>query len=500
MSTTSFPSPPLPSPFTGFTGPDTPIPPGEPACDDKDLDEDGDVDAADYAKFQVCMSGSGNPVPPGCGGLPDTGTFAMHGLTLDVLPDGHVLVYARARHYDPRLGRWLQRDPKGYVDGPNAYEAFGGNPIAHRDPHGKSVWVTAEREKTEHNGRPAWSVKYVRHTTGAHLGWRYRPGKEVTTVLGESFYPYTGDDDFYMIRRIDREVEANRRAFDDMATADWELAATEIHTRITVVTVVAISTAGLGGPAIAGAFGATPVGLGLATVPLGSSIAATSFTGFISLGVGSAVGEGVLGGNARSIAMEGMRGAAVGAVLGGVEGAIIRPGLATAPSLQYARNGLGVEARSSLVASDTGNVALGQRLRHYKIWKANAGIPGKPTLPQFRRFMGAHRPGSRGVTLYPANTSGFLKWSRTAGQIHRHHGFPQQFADDFLDIGISNIDDFIFDLPAQHHLGKVHAGRAGGAYNRWWDEFFQGKYGDPTAPNALRWLEIHRANRFVVGQ
>lgn len=48
---------------------------------------------------------------------------------MEVLPDGHALIFARARHYDPKLGRWLQRDPKGYADGPNLYEAYRGNPF-----------------------------------------------------------------------------------------------------------------------------------------------------------------------------------------------------------------------------------------------------------------------------------------------------------------------------------------------------------------------------------
>jgi hypothetical protein len=36
-------------------------------------------------------------------------------------------------------GRWLQRDPKGYVDGPNLYEAFGGNALVNVDPEGQGI-------------------------------------------------------------------------------------------------------------------------------------------------------------------------------------------------------------------------------------------------------------------------------------------------------------------------------------------------------------------------
>ena len=36
-------------------------------------------------------------------------------------------------HYDPRLGRWLQRDPLGYVDGMSLYQYVGTRPISFSD-------------------------------------------------------------------------------------------------------------------------------------------------------------------------------------------------------------------------------------------------------------------------------------------------------------------------------------------------------------------------------
>lgn len=46
------------------------------------------------------------------------------------------LYHVRHRMYHPQLGRWLQRDPAGYVDGLNLYEYVGGNPIGAVDPSG----------------------------------------------------------------------------------------------------------------------------------------------------------------------------------------------------------------------------------------------------------------------------------------------------------------------------------------------------------------------------
>lgn len=109
--------------------------------------------------FQPCMSGEGNPAPLECtqAALPN-GSFAVHGLTVDAIPGGPTLLFARARHYDPKLGRWLQRDPKGYVDGPNPYEAFGGNPLANVDPFGESD----EPGWARHLGDPRYDLEAKR--------------------------------------------------------------------------------------------------------------------------------------------------------------------------------------------------------------------------------------------------------------------------------------------------------------------------------------------------
>ena len=54
----------------------------------------------------------------------------------------------RNRTYNPRLGRWQQRDPAGYVDGMNLYEYVRSMPHAGTDPLGKESWVM---DKQDHN-------------------------------------------------------------------------------------------------------------------------------------------------------------------------------------------------------------------------------------------------------------------------------------------------------------------------------------------------------------
>ena len=101
---------------------------------------DGEVGPADLAGFITCQDEAFGPEP--ClrsefdGTTPASGSFTLHGRQIDVLPDGKILTYIRARYYDPEMGRWLQRDPIGYADGANLYEAFGGNAARSSDPMG----------------------------------------------------------------------------------------------------------------------------------------------------------------------------------------------------------------------------------------------------------------------------------------------------------------------------------------------------------------------------
>ena len=119
-----------------------------PAClDDHDFDtdglSDGQIDLGDYARFAECFAGPFVTLSQACGrpslrgAPPASGTFALHGRPVDVLSDGHTLFDIRARYYPAKHGRWLQRDPTGYTDGGNLYEAFRANATRVTDPEGK---------------------------------------------------------------------------------------------------------------------------------------------------------------------------------------------------------------------------------------------------------------------------------------------------------------------------------------------------------------------------
>jgi RHS repeat-associated protein len=55
------------------------------------------------------------------------------------------LMYYRARHYAPKTGRFLQRDPKGYGPGPNLMEYASSSPASRVDPTGRESMKEAAR-------------------------------------------------------------------------------------------------------------------------------------------------------------------------------------------------------------------------------------------------------------------------------------------------------------------------------------------------------------------
>ncbi|MGZ8157188.1 MAG: SpvB/TcaC N-terminal domain-containing protein [Methylobacter sp.] len=70
--------------------------------------------------------------------------------------DSTGLYYYGARYYAPWLGRWLNPDPAGTVDGMNLYAFVGGNPINLVDPTGKA------KQKKEDTGALVQSVRFMK--------------------------------------------------------------------------------------------------------------------------------------------------------------------------------------------------------------------------------------------------------------------------------------------------------------------------------------------------
>lgn len=137
-----------------------------------DLDGDGDTDTGNPSDDKLLTDNLGNP---GVGDLNRSGKVttadgtiltndvgaaepfgAISNSTVDnqIGYAGYVFneetqhYLARNRWYHPQLGRWLQRDPAGYVDGMSLYEYVRSRPTVWIDPLGLKICRTMQVSKT----------------------------------------------------------------------------------------------------------------------------------------------------------------------------------------------------------------------------------------------------------------------------------------------------------------------------------------------------------------
>ncbi len=106
--------------------------PGEslaPGCGPADFDKDNDCDLWDIIAMQLSFDSPKNPY-----------LFTGRRLDFDIRDAAgaprFALYHYRNRAYDPIHGRFLQRDPAGYVDGMNLYEYVRSRPTRWVDPGG----------------------------------------------------------------------------------------------------------------------------------------------------------------------------------------------------------------------------------------------------------------------------------------------------------------------------------------------------------------------------
>ncbi|NQT20208.1 MAG: RHS repeat-associated core domain-containing protein, partial [Planctomycetes bacterium] len=113
---------------------------------DKDTDDDG---VCDDERYYYCQQANYNVVAMAKDNGNGTATVTVEG---GQSASGNVLLfqgrrwaseaglyYFRNRDHDPELGRFLQRDALGYVDGMSLYQYESGNPVIATDPMGGCV-------------------------------------------------------------------------------------------------------------------------------------------------------------------------------------------------------------------------------------------------------------------------------------------------------------------------------------------------------------------------
>ncbi|MCK4660925.1 MAG: RHS repeat-associated core domain-containing protein, partial [Phycisphaerae bacterium] len=98
-----------------------------------DVDSDTDVDLDDFAEFHNRIGDPGIPHPV----IADRSRYGNPFMWTSQRYDAAVELYHFLyRSYSPTLGRGLQRDPMGYVDGSTLYEYVASDPLSFLDPYG----------------------------------------------------------------------------------------------------------------------------------------------------------------------------------------------------------------------------------------------------------------------------------------------------------------------------------------------------------------------------
>jgi len=122
-----------------------------------------------------------------------------------VLSDDHVVQYSRARYYEPKHGRWLQRDPTGYTDGGNLYESFGGNTLRFVDPFGQDVYHL----------RPKYMHSYVFvHQTSIYVATRKEDPQPKNAIgAGRKVRVWPDKEKRGLLWRLDEETMAEQHVY-----------------------------------------------------------------------------------------------------------------------------------------------------------------------------------------------------------------------------------------------------------------------------------------------
>ena len=107
--------------------------------------------------------------------------------------DASGLVYYGARYYNPRIGRWITKDPMGMIDGPNVYAFVRNNPVNYID-----LWGLCGEKDTQSSGGDAVYLNFIGHTTLTiqYNGYRYTAGFSPSTDINDMY----GNGYFYPLR------------------------------------------------------------------------------------------------------------------------------------------------------------------------------------------------------------------------------------------------------------------------------------------------------------
>jgi RHS repeat-associated protein len=178
-------------------------------ADTADIDRDGNVDGWDLSLLLYYWGGA---MPAGWITYPGEDNnfgFAAYVHNKEAPGAAGGAYLARYRWYDPLLGRWLSRDPAGYVDGLNLYLYVAANPLVLIDPLGLLAEPCANPYIA--GFRAYWSSIYENTA---------KPVVDAAADYAEFGYAVATDDFLGAM-----ETDHGQRAMEAMVTADSPLEA-----------------------------------------------------------------------------------------------------------------------------------------------------------------------------------------------------------------------------------------------------------------------------------
>jgi RHS repeat-associated protein len=152
--------------------------------------------------------------------------------------------YNRARTYNPRMARFHERDPKGYVDGMGVYQYARSAPVTGCDPMGLMWHWNGDNHRwewtDEGDGRKPYSWPRLRDLVrerafhpGGIIGIRLYDAEAEEIVRSAGYIPWTKDNlSEYLREKADRVYPAVTEEARYAEVARWENRATAISTLI----------------------------------------------------------------------------------------------------------------------------------------------------------------------------------------------------------------------------------------------------------------------------
>ena len=121
--------------------------------------------------------------------------------------------YYRARYYKPSIGRFLQTDPLGYIDGPNPYTYVTNNPVNFIDPFGLDTYYI---DRVLGGDKPTNNP--VSHSFVAITDKDPQTGKEVVTET----YSFGNNSKADWFHNDPDSMKAAQKAIDTGVGIDWK--------------------------------------------------------------------------------------------------------------------------------------------------------------------------------------------------------------------------------------------------------------------------------------